>query len=353
MAPTRSGRLRGWLCRGCQARAANLTVLRKAGANRARLSAVWQTSAGATEAGPDCPACQRPTRRVNPSGDLELDVCRSCMLVFFDAGELEQLTPVPAWSAAGSQAASYAASTPAKRQAEQVFAKAIIAQENASEPAPGGWDHVLLSMGIPVQESTESVSVPWATAVLVALLLFGALFIGMAGNPEAAETLAFFSDDPWRHAGLSWLSHPLLQGDFIELLMALYILVVAGPDIEHCQSSVGLLIGAAAIAIVSAALSLPSHGAWLCGAGGLATGLVTFTTLRFPRRQMRMGRHWQHARLPLFVIYAVAYALLVLAFRMEQSAWEGDPLAWLNMVDALPHLAGMACGAAAWALSRR
>lgn len=85
----------GYRCERCQGHAFAVGQLRRVVAPDA-LAALWQLArAGGTEAGGSCPSCRNPMVLVHAHG-VDVDVCGTCQLVWFDAGETRRLPPRPA-----------------------------------------------------------------------------------------------------------------------------------------------------------------------------------------------------------------------------------------------------------------
>jgi Zn-finger nucleic acid-binding protein len=79
-----------WTCRLCGGCSANLAVLRKV-IRHDSLQRVWNRTIGhARTALLPCPDCSTLMNCV-PTEGPEIDLCRHCQLVWFDAGELEEM----------------------------------------------------------------------------------------------------------------------------------------------------------------------------------------------------------------------------------------------------------------------
>ena len=79
-----------WVCAACDGRAATVATLRR-GIRHDYLHDAWQRAIGAApSAGRRCPGCSAATDLV-PTAGPEIDVCRRCQLMWFDAGELDAL----------------------------------------------------------------------------------------------------------------------------------------------------------------------------------------------------------------------------------------------------------------------
>jgi len=79
-----------WSCGGCKGRGVTLAVLRRV-MDRDALNALWRAALDSGEPGERrCPTCSNPMLAIaatGAEGAPELDVCRGCLLVWFDDGE--------------------------------------------------------------------------------------------------------------------------------------------------------------------------------------------------------------------------------------------------------------------------
>ena len=80
-------------CADCGGAALTLAVV-KAKSGPAFAQDLWSLAQPAAEcANRDCPECHRRMETVlaGPSADVEIDLCRTCQMLWFDAGELDQM----------------------------------------------------------------------------------------------------------------------------------------------------------------------------------------------------------------------------------------------------------------------
>ncbi len=81
-----------WKCSRCEGQAVNVAVLRKEVAE-SFLQEAWHNAGRAIgRSSRRCPSCHQNLATVNVD-DLEIELCRSCQLIWFDAGELDQVPP--------------------------------------------------------------------------------------------------------------------------------------------------------------------------------------------------------------------------------------------------------------------
>jgi Zn-finger nucleic acid-binding protein len=118
-----------WECRGCGGCAATLAVLRKAIRHDA-IQRAWNRTVGSGRTALlPCPECSTRMSRV-PTEGPEVDLCRVCQLMWFDAGELEAMPHRSAESIAAEQKAERWAQ-------EQGNGGGVASRTRRSSP---GWD---------------------------------------------------------------------------------------------------------------------------------------------------------------------------------------------------------------------
>ncbi len=85
-----------WRCGTCKGVAVGVGVLRRF-APKDRVAELWNDAWRAVDAtGDGCPSCRSRMRTLTLELDgasLELDACRACLLVWFDADELRRFSP--------------------------------------------------------------------------------------------------------------------------------------------------------------------------------------------------------------------------------------------------------------------
>jgi len=355
-APLRGFRLHdglGWRCpRGHGAAQTYALLRRHAPVPVAR--ALWAAVAAAElEDGPACPSCRRATRTVPwalPRARVEVDACRACQVVWFDAGEAEDVPSVP--EEGGARGARRAPLTEEQALAvlafEREHAAAMEEAETglATEVAQAPWKALPLLLGLPVEtDAPRSGHRPWATWGLLAAVA-AASAIAFTSLDAAVEAFAFVPTDPWRLGGLTVVTSFFLHADLWHLGGNLYFLWLFGDDVEAdlgaLRALLLLLVATVAGALLHAATTALVEVPCI-GASGGVSGVMAYYALRHPR-----------ARLGFFLVW---YALWV---RLPAAAWFGLWLAWQVLGAAIAvgpvayaaHLGGALAGFAAWALGR-
>ncbi|HEX4924377.1 MAG TPA: rhomboid family intramembrane serine protease [Bdellovibrionales bacterium] len=318
-------------------------VLRKvAGAERA--SAVWQAAANAHPSAKSCPSCKRAMGTVlsGLDGDLELDVCRLCYLVWLDVGEQEQIEePLPADPLAAQE----------RKSAEL---KAIV-QHYENESVFQGpdshelWHVVPALLGLPVEENPN----PLRRLPLLTWLMIGVIsYISIKAFPnleEVVKAYAFIPSEPYRGGGMTLLSSFFLHGGWYHLLGNMYFLAIFGDNVEEYLGWVKYLILLAVSTLAAHAATYilsPNSTIPHIGASGGIFGVVAFYMLEHPRSKIRFLFFFFFR---IFSLRFSAKAALVYLMLFQLAGALGE-LHGVVGVAHLAHIGGAAGGLVLWAL---
>lgn len=346
-----------WACPTCQGHTFTVATLRKVAPRRAVL-ALWQRAREeGAKAGQRCPSCDRAMREVAtpaPSGELPIDVCTGCHLIWFDAGELERLPDTRAedWTPAPETE-----ETARRRRARQqsAVARARWVGERArkrSEELGGGppdevWKWLPAALGWPVEVDAPEVRtwplVTWTLAAATTVVSMLAL-----GDPVRFwEALGFIPAQAERAGGLTLLSCFLVHGGIVHLVGNMYFFLVFGDNVEDFLGRwrFGLLVvGATLVGNVAHWMADPDSTVPCVGASGGISGVLAFYALQFPRARLSLlfRYYWlfRWLRFRAWVLFAI-WILLQLWGTWAQI--EG-----LSNVSALAHLGGVSVGVGFW-----
>jgi membrane associated rhomboid family serine protease/Zn-finger nucleic acid-binding protein len=348
-------RLRLWSCSRCHSAAGTLASLRPFDEGRQLREAWLQARQQPARDGRSCPSCTKPMHLVTAHGRdgaaIVLDICTSCHLVWFDAGEPPRLLA----SLPVAEPDPLAKLGPAERQAlgraeAQLAERLRSAYLEEFEP-PQGWRRALASVGLPWLDDVDPVEVhpvvTWGLAGLVAVTsAFGLLDLA------ATHTLALQPGAPWRWLGLPFLACCFVHASWPDLAANLYLLLLLGCGAEEAlgrRRYVGLLAsGALASGLVHVLAA--GHGAPLAGAGGCLSALLAFYLLRFPHARLgimplEVGPVAVALRLPIVALLALWPAAQLLLSLMQPAA--------LGRLSVIGHLGGAAAGVALWVVLAR
>lgn len=338
-APTAKGLL--WTCRACGGRGATLPVLRT-GVVAPYLNRLWQAAREGEGGSRVCPACRAPMVRVAmPDGarHLDLDVCRTCQLVWFDGREHEALPSKPAPTSPEEELPEEAREILARARAEAVTAR--FEQRYGARPPEEWWRWLFGALGLPVERdgpplwgrplATWSLAALTAAVSLIALLQLDAAIARFGLVPARA----------WRYGGATLLTSFFLHAGLLHLAGNLYFLLVFGDNVEDVLGSGRFLLLVALSAIAGGLLHLlldPRPEVPVVGASAGISGVVLFYPLTFPRA--RLGMFWRFVWITMPVwAYVGLWVLLQLIVAWAQ-------LQGASNVSALGHLGGAGVGAA-------
>jgi membrane associated rhomboid family serine protease len=358
-----------WMCRGCAARMGTLAYLQKS-LDRGPLQRLWQDArSGQGRQGRPCPSCRRAMREVSvlitadesSHGEpalLDLDLCISCHVVFFDADEIEQMPLQPVVLAPRGPRPP----PPSQRPAPPAAARGAIdaelaykldriereARQDVSYP-PSGLKY-LLAWWVPVEVNAPPLRrmplVTWVSAALIVL-------VGLAtfGNPgPAIQGWAFVPSDPFRHGGLTLLTSFFLHGGLFHLLGNLWFLLTFGDNVEdflgHARYA-AVLAASALAGLILHTLADPGSSVPLVGASGGISGVMILYALRFPQARLGLVFYFQWVALPAWLYMAFWVGMQLLGSFATLGPTGGG-------VAYLAHLGGaLAGGFAYWTWGRR
>lgn len=279
---------------------------------------------------------------------VDIDVCTSCHVVFFDADELEQLPLQPVGLKRGPPApirvqSPRPDSPPPMLDAELAYTLDRIQRDAGDYEDVTGWKY-LLAMFAPVEVNPPAVSrapvVTWTVGVLlvvVALFTFGDL-------GTAIEGWAFVPAEPFRKGGVTWVTSFLLHGGVLHLLGNLWFLLIFGDNVEDFLGSkrfAAVLAGAAFAGTLLHMLADPSSSIPLVGASGGISGVMILYGARFPQARLGLVIWFRWFTLPA-VVYMAFWVGMQLLGSFAGMATGGGGVAYLA------HLGGAIVGLAAW-----
>jgi len=348
-----------WSCTQCGGRAVAIPVIRAALGND-RVNALWSRAINAPDdTGKSCPICARTMTEVTMgvgSQSLELDVCKRCEFVWFDATEFESIPP-PKPKPKEPGEVDDKDLPQAAREAIALYKVQQIAERSRQETGEmpdEGWKTIPAIFGLPVEmESDPLARVPLAT-LLTALMIAAVSIWGFFDLDNVVQKFGLIPDEAWRYGGLTFLTSFFLHGGIIHLIGNLYFLIIFG---EHVEDYLGrkrwlLLLFLAAIAGDVLHIMFDPRGTNPCiGASGGIAGLIAFYAFKFPHARLGILLRFGLIFIPKWIYFPawVAFGLwLLLQF------WGAyAQIAGFSSVSSLAHLGGTAVGVALWYFWRK
>ncbi len=330
-----------WICSTCSGQATTIAVLRKQ-LRRDAVDALWQQGRTAVvpSAPRGCPSCRRGMRQLELEQEarVELDLCPSCHLVWFDLSELEVLPERPA-EEAPRELPPEARLALARARMDQI--ESHYAQEMPDSVHPVAWLPAIF--GLPVEQNVRAVqNRPVATLSTIAIVALVSI-LGFGDFEVMVESLALDPAAPLKLGGLTFFTYALLHGSWFHLLGNLYFLAVFGDNVEDLVGPkrfvglllLGVLVGGAAQVIFGAG-DMPLIGI----SGGVSAVLVVYA-LCFPHA--RVGFLWMVFPIvwPIWIWLGLWLALQLLYYVAGFAGLDSG-------VAFAAHLGGAAAGLLAW-----
>jgi membrane associated rhomboid family serine protease len=334
-------------CTHCHGRAVALPVLRRAGATDDFMRQV--VSGLPSERTPPslrCPYCNglMGCITIRAGGhELEVDFCRPCAFVWFDADEIRQVPTVP-------QPKSKPLSAAAREQMALLQLQAMKeAQEESlegmTEGPPEWWQWLPGVLGLPVEYEAP----PLRTRPVLTISLAAALVLVYAVTaPQLGTVIENWGFIPalWsRHGGLTLFTAFFLHSGILHLLSNVYFLLIFGDNVEDNLGWLGfllLLAGADVTGNVMHACFDPRGMIPCVGASGGLCGIIGYYAVMFP--MARLGLMWRWfapfawIRIPAIGALAVFVLIQFLGALMQYAGY--------GQVSCLAHLGGLAVGIA-------
>jgi len=341
-----------WSCAQCGGRAVAIPVIRSALGDD-RVTALWSRAITAPDnTGKACPICSRRMTDVTIGFGrqmLDLDVCKRCEFVWFDATEYESIPPAPPKPDESGRVDDKDLPQ-AAREALALYKVQKIAEDARAEEdemPDEGWKTIPAIFGLPVEMDSDPLKrVPWAT-LLTALSIAVVSFWGFFDLDNVVREFGLIPDEAWRYGGLTFLTSFFLHGGAIHLIGNLYFLIIFG---EHVEDYLGrkrwlLLLFLAAITGDTLHVAFDPRGTIPCiGASGGIAGLIAFYAFKFPHAKLGiLFRYFVYFRWLKFPAWSAFLMWLLLQFL---GAYE--QVAGFSNVSSLAHLGGSAIGVALW-----
>jgi membrane associated rhomboid family serine protease/Zn-finger nucleic acid-binding protein len=342
-----------WSCENCGGRAVSVELLRHAFTAES-INPLWLHAIhGEGQSSRKCPVCRRPMIEVNLSDNAEVrvDVCRLCHFVWFDTGEVENLTvrPLPPPTPELPQEArELLAIEKVKQLAEQARGS-----DFDSAPPDEHWQQIAGFFGFPVEfDAPEETRRPWVTWMLSAAIICVSLF-ALPQLREVVQRFGLIPAQATRLDGLTFVTSFFLHAGIIHLIGNIYFLLVFGDNVENFLRPfryVMLIALAAFMGDLAHIAADPQSRIPSIGASGGIAGVIAFYALKFPQVRlaflMRWGFVWfRWIRMPAW------FALVLWILVQFLGAWQQK--AGISSVSAFAHLGGAAVGFIAWLLWRR
>jgi membrane associated rhomboid family serine protease len=271
---------------------------------------------------------------------LQLDACRPCNLVWFDAQEFEAIPEKPLESV--NEAHMRAAEAVAMHKIEQMKE-----QEGIEGEPDESWKTIPALFGFPVKSETPPLSHwPWTTWMLSAVIALVSI-VAFFHLETAIDVWGFVPAHALRYGGVTLLTSFFLHAGILHLVGNLYFLLVFGDCVEDYLGRWRYLLLILLSTIVGDCIhwAFQSGSTTPCiGASGGISGVIVFFALQYPKARLcfLLRAYWRFRwlRIP-------AWGALVLWLIM-QTFGAFMELSGNSDVASTAHLGGSAAGFLLW-----
>jgi membrane associated rhomboid family serine protease/Zn-finger nucleic acid-binding protein len=340
-------------CDVCGGRAVTIELLRKRFTPES-INPLWlHAMRGEGRAGLPCPSCGQPMLGValSDQAEINVDVCKRCHFIWFDAHEVEILIP--------RQPDPVAPELPQKAREMLAIAEVERLAKQAEGPdldsaAPEeSWKQIAAFLGMPVEfDAPEEQQRPWATWLLSAAIICASL-LAFSNLRGVVQRFGFIPAEATRLGGLTFATSFFLHAGIIHLAGNMYFLVAFGHAVENFLRPLRYLALIALAAFIGdlAHIALDPRSQTPCiGASGGIAGVITFYALNFPRMRLAFLTRWgfvwfRWIRLPAWFVFVLWFSFQIIG-TLEQKAG-------MSSVSSAAHLGGAAVGVLAWLVWRK
>jgi membrane associated rhomboid family serine protease len=342
-----------WACDTCGGRALSVELLRQRFTDES-INPFWtQVVRGQGAPGRACPSCGRQMMEVplaNTEGAPLVEVCSLCHFVWFDAKEIQALTPRPVTSAApelSEKAHQALAMLEVQRLAEE--AKQSDYGSGSRDP---WWQQLPGWFGAPIESGAPVImSRPWATWLLC-LTILAVFFATMNHLDQWVKAYGLIPAQAGRDHGLTFVTSFFLHGGVVHVLGNVAFLFAFGDNVEDClrwPRYLLLIIAASFVGDLLHVATDPNTTMPCVGASGGIAGVLVFYALQFPRVRLgfllRVGFIFEWVWLPAWVALVLWIALQFFGSFLQMSG--------RSQVSATAHLGGAIVGLVLWSFWRK
>jgi membrane associated rhomboid family serine protease/Zn-finger nucleic acid-binding protein len=288
---------------------------------------------------------------LDSSSGIEIEVCRICEFVWFDAGETQPLQVRPPLKPPPAPLPQKAREAIALARVQQLAEQAR-GPDFDSAPPDQRWKSIAAFLGLPVEfDPPEDQRPPVVTWFLAAVIITASVH-SFFHLHDAARLFGLIPAQATRMHGLTFVTSFFLHAGIIHLVGNMYFLLVFGDDVENFLRPLRYIALIAIAAFVGDLIHIapePNSTIPCIGASGGIAGVITFYALSFP--QTKIGFLWRYffyfhwIRLPAWFVF-VLWILFQIIGAYEQKIG-------ISSVSSLAHLGGAAVGLAAWAVCRK
>lgn len=345
-----------WGCTNCAGHMVPFATLRKL-IGEATTRNLWLQSGHVEAGGRPCPSCAFKLRPVIHGSDfpVELDVCRTCHIMWMDKGELVDFSKLEESRQRAQmnpqQMREYAKSLAELADSRSYQTEAVVSVGNDGPPEIWKWLPAIA--GLPVELNRPALrDYPLLTWLIIFIGL--AVYLMTRNSDANLIQFGFMSAEPWRISGLTWFTSFFLHADILHLLGNFYFLAVFGDDVEDDISPpafLALLLGSHFSGVLFEWLISGSTTVPMVGASAGVFGILAYYMLRFPHTKVGVlyliffRPYWLRFSAKTLFVFKIAWEL-ILIWLLQRGGPSGG-------IAHAAHFGGALAGAlAAWQVNR-
>jgi membrane associated rhomboid family serine protease len=335
-------------CPQCEGRAVTLQQIRRTTGDRYVSGLVRQVNTAQNLSTRPCPFCQASMKTfVLPNPPIMLESCRTCGMIWFDAGKFEKLPEGVVETTDDILIRGIEAEAKWKIEQERQRYQGV-----GGDPPDEWWKWIPALLGMPIKyESVEGAGWPWMTWSLSAIISIVSI-CAFFDLRNAVETWGMIPAHAWRYGGLTILTSFFLHGGIWHLVSNLYFFLLFGGEVEAFLGRwrflavifASTVIGNLLHMIFNAHSQIP-----LIGASGGISGVLVFYALQFPHARLaflfRIWFRFVWIHIPAWVAFIIWLLLQILGAYLQ--------VAGFSDVASFAHLGGVLTGFVFWLVWRK
>jgi membrane associated rhomboid family serine protease len=323
-----------------------MATLHKSGVERQFINELWVKAANTPErTGRRCPHCTRPMYELTVdviAGEMAIDLCRECALVWFDPAEQGRVPCVPA----PVNESPYHGAREERMALGRAIAEAVKDEQERKMsvlPPVENWKLVPAILGYPVECDVPRVTI---LPTMTYLAVFGCITVFALSWGRHAAVAAEWGVRPdlwYRTGGATLAASFFLHAGLFHLIGNMYFLWIFGDNVEdhlgHLRF-VALVMTAHVAGVLVHGMIDPRSSMPLVGASGGISGVIAYYAVAFPRARLGLFFGYPYPffwlRLPAWGAFAIWVILQLVG------AWK--QVAGYTTVSSLAHLGGTLVG---------
>lgn len=334
-----------YYCEQCSGRAVTIPLLRLTVGDRFISPMVRLINTTKEISARTCPFCTFPMKVIQlAQPPLALESCKTCSMVWFDAGTFEQLPVGTVDSPEEALARALEAETKWKMEQQQRHGGRFVYGEMPKEK----WKWIPAFLGMPIKHDRTDISKwPWALWSLSAIVTLTS-FIGFFHERAAVETFGMIPSEAWRYGGLTMLTSFFIHAGIFHLFSNLYFFLLFGGEVENFLGRWRFL----ALIFLATVVGCSLHAAFnldstipMIGASGGISGVLVFYALQFPKARLAFLFVFFWVR--FFWIQIPAWAVFIVWLLLQFREAYLQHIGFSN-VAALGHIGGVLTGFVLW-----